>query len=553
MDQADCYDAIVIGAGLSGCRTANLLRKSGFERVLVLEANDRIGGRLHTVLLDPPTAGGKRSVVDLGGMWQGARHHRLVELAGELGIELYEQYEAGRHAVHSQNGVHWYKGTIPLVPSATGVLSLLEAQISLLWAVDIMAELVPINYFEQPWQFPEAAHWDSMTVRSWANGKLWLADTILMLETAVAMVFGVQASELSMLFFLFAVKTSGGLSQLIDNRGGSQHARLKTGAMSLCTALLKQTDGVELRLNSPVTSIETVAASATNATAHVIVKTASVNPSTSAATTVARYVARYCVLSAAPSISFEKIAFTPPLPYRRQQAMSRCFMGCYTKAIVRYVRPFWRERGLSGMCVNMQPSSQLPVSAIFDYCSPAAGADDETQTIALACFIVGEIGVAFNALSAEAKERAVRQSLVHFFGAEADDDRLLVDVTIKEWANEPFTRGCPINIFPAGGYLQIGHLLREPIDDCLFFAGTETAMSAPGYMEGALESAGRVTQEVVDSKNQASHPEPKSRPAPPSVYQPTLPARFRVYKLFDFRLWSFLFFVLVFAVCSSFL
>ena len=43
-------DAIVIGAGVAGLAAARELKKRGFE-VVVLEARDRIGGRVHTVRL----------------------------------------------------------------------------------------------------------------------------------------------------------------------------------------------------------------------------------------------------------------------------------------------------------------------------------------------------------------------------------------------------------------------------------------------------------------------------------------------------------------------
>src|SRR2546429_4459105 len=52
---------VVIGAGIAGLTVANALTHAGVECV-VLEARDRIGGRLHTVDL----AG---SPVDLGGAW----------------------------------------------------------------------------------------------------------------------------------------------------------------------------------------------------------------------------------------------------------------------------------------------------------------------------------------------------------------------------------------------------------------------------------------------------------------------------------------------------
>ena len=42
------YDIIVIGAGVAGLAAAGRLVAAG-KRVIVLEARDRIGGRIHTI------------------------------------------------------------------------------------------------------------------------------------------------------------------------------------------------------------------------------------------------------------------------------------------------------------------------------------------------------------------------------------------------------------------------------------------------------------------------------------------------------------------------
>jgi polyamine oxidase len=70
---------VVVGAGIAGLTTASRLRRAGIP-CLVLEARDRIGGRLHTVdLAGVP--------VDLGGSWI---HHPignpLSSLCDEYGI-----------------------------------------------------------------------------------------------------------------------------------------------------------------------------------------------------------------------------------------------------------------------------------------------------------------------------------------------------------------------------------------------------------------------------------------------------------------------------------
>ena len=62
----DEYDAIVIGAGLGGLSAARALLEKG-HRVLLLEAQERVGGRLKTAYL--PT--NKALSVDVGGQWVG--------------------------------------------------------------------------------------------------------------------------------------------------------------------------------------------------------------------------------------------------------------------------------------------------------------------------------------------------------------------------------------------------------------------------------------------------------------------------------------------------
>src|SRR5581483_2123800 len=74
---------LVMGAGLAGLTAAYRLRQQRHE-VLVLEARERVGGRVHTVTL------GNRLYFDLGGEWVGKKHRHLRQLADELGVMLVD-------------------------------------------------------------------------------------------------------------------------------------------------------------------------------------------------------------------------------------------------------------------------------------------------------------------------------------------------------------------------------------------------------------------------------------------------------------------------------
>jgi monoamine oxidase len=78
-DSSTVYDVVVIGAGLAGLTAAKELRRLG-HTVLVLEANDRIGGRAYTADISGVP-------IDYGGAWlHGVPTNPLAPLADALGF-----------------------------------------------------------------------------------------------------------------------------------------------------------------------------------------------------------------------------------------------------------------------------------------------------------------------------------------------------------------------------------------------------------------------------------------------------------------------------------
>ena len=114
------WDVIVVGAGVSGLAAAAALVQAGLQRVLVLEARDRIGGRIHTIDLQPetdasaavateelgkpstpPPAPLQAAMIDLGAAW--LHHgddpqHPMTKLAAKLGVQLVQtDWKAAEH------------------------------------------------------------------------------------------------------------------------------------------------------------------------------------------------------------------------------------------------------------------------------------------------------------------------------------------------------------------------------------------------------------------------------------------------------------------------
>ncbi|KAH7966894.1 hypothetical protein HPB49_020359 [Dermacentor silvarum] len=66
----------------------------------------------------------------------------------------------------------------------------------------------------------------------------------------------------------------------------------------------------------------------------------------------------------------------------------------------------------------------------------------------------------------------------------------------KNWLEEQYSGGCYVSTFPTGVMSKYGKTLREPFGR-VYFAGTETATSWPGYMNGAVQAGERAAREVL--------------------------------------------------------
>ncbi|XP_010288500.1 PREDICTED: spermine oxidase isoform X2 [Phaethon lepturus] len=96
---------VIIGAGLAGLSAAKALLESGFTDVTILEATDRIGGRVQSVKLGHAT-------FELGATWIHGSHgnpvYHLAEDNGLLEETTDGERSVGRISLYSKNGVAYH-------------------------------------------------------------------------------------------------------------------------------------------------------------------------------------------------------------------------------------------------------------------------------------------------------------------------------------------------------------------------------------------------------------------------------------------------------------
>src|SRR5215471_15509256 len=135
-------DVCVVGAGYAGLTAARRLTQAG-QSVVVLEARDRIGGRIWTFHLPDGAP------VDRGGGWLANRHDAILKLAGEVGVSTYKTNVEGAHLLVGEGRVRRYRGLVPKI-SPLAILTIVLAQIRL----DRLAKRVPMD---APWAAASAA------------------------------------------------------------------------------------------------------------------------------------------------------------------------------------------------------------------------------------------------------------------------------------------------------------------------------------------------------------------------------------------------------------
>lgn len=438
------HDVIVIGAGLSGLHAALTLEAAG-ARVLVFEAQQRVGGRIHSMRQVGSTA-------EAGGTYIGAGYTRVIGAAERHGVELMdvtpvleffrEQDLVLRGEVIRQKD--WPTHPANDYPDAD--------KAHLPWSYHRILTMRD-NPLASPaeWLDPRHASLD-VSAHEWFKG-LGLSERAIATAYGLNVSFGRDAHDVSALLLLFRGAFSRAQRAVAptDSLGYTARHGVQRIPEAMAAALK---GGVEL--GRAVTTIELLADRAVVACGD-----------------GRRFTAGHVIAAIPPGV-LRRIAIEPGLPALQAEAIAEVPSQPLTQMYFAPRTRFWENDGYAASLFTDTRAGML---------AAARHRERPTEVTSLTAWITGDTAAELDRLDAADAGRAVIAAIEEVRPSAKGQLELIGHVS---WGNDPYAAG-------AWTYFRPGQVTRyaEALGQAhgrLHFCGEHLAAESRG-MEGAMESA----------------------------------------------------------------
>lgn len=450
MNHARTVDVVVVGAGIAGLTAARFLQSAG-RTVAVLEARDRVGGRIKSDLSNG-------FLIEVGGQWIAPDQTRLIALVAELGLETFTRYRDGDNVYLGTDGrARRYTGELfPAGPETEAEIERLSALLE-----ELSHEVDPA----EPWAHPRAQEFDEISFEAWLREQSSHREATdnVALFVAGAMLTKPPAA-FSLLQALVMSASAGGFNDLVDP-DFILDSRVKGGMHQVPERVAEIVGADSIHLETDVRSIDTTGGAITVESAR------------------GTYVAKHVILALAPHL-VSRIDFEPPLPPAKQQMYQHLSCGQVIKVQAFYDRPFWRDAGLSGTAFS-------PYQVVHEaYDNTAHDFDGGT----LVGFVSDVVADRLYGLDPVSRRQEILNSFASYFG-----DAALNPISYYEsdWVNERFTRGAYGASFDIGGITRYRQAVRSSVGG-IHFASSDIAGVGYTHIEGAIRMGERAAREVLN-------------------------------------------------------
>nr|AJP16789.1 polyamine oxidase 1 [Citrus trifoliata] len=451
MDSTSRSSVIIIGAGISGISAGKILAENGIEDILILEASDRIGGRVRNEKF-----GGVS--VELGAGWiagvGGKESNPVWELASKSGLRTcFSDYTNARYNIYDRSG--------KIIPSGVAADSYKKAVES---AIANLKNLEATN--SNIGEVIKAA----MELPSSPKTPLELAIDFILHDFEMAEVEPISTYV-----------DFGEREFLVADERGYAHLLYKMAEEFLSTSDGKILDN-RLKLNKVVRELQ-------HSRNGVTVKTED----------GCVYEANYVILSASIGVlQSDLISFKPPLPKWKTEAIEKCDVMVYTKIFLKFPCKFWpcspekeffiyahERRGYYTFWQHMEnayPGSNILVVTLTNGESKRVEAQPDEETL-----------------------KEAMEALRDMFGPDIPN---ATDILVPRWWNNRFQRGS-YSDYPIISDNQLVNNIRAPVGG-IFFTGEHTSERFNGYVHGGYLAGidtGKAVVEKIRKDNERNNSE----------------------------------------------
>ncbi|MEV7616639.1 NAD(P)/FAD-dependent oxidoreductase [Streptomyces sp. NPDC089799] len=435
------HDVIVLGAGLAGLAAARDLAAGGAD-VLVLEARDRVGGRVEQTALPDGR------LVQLGGEVVGRAHTAYTALAAELGLTLLPSYvaepgaltRATPEAVSDGDPPHWFgPGDDARHRKATAAFTALARTVD------------P----DDPWSHPDAAALDRLSVAGWLRAEGATPAVVRLWEIGQLALADGSYERTSL---LAALRKHAAVPGTDDSHYAYEAWEGLRVAEGSATVALRMAAGLagRIRTGAPVEAVTVGGGRPCT------VRLAGGETLTAGA-----------LVSALPVGPFRRIAVTG-VSGERLASLHRQRQAVAAKFTAAYEQPFWRARGRSGLSEN---------EGVLGSTWP------QGEGILSALVPPERYGVLLG-IPAPLRAPELLSEIARLYGDEAH--RPLATFT-RLWGTDPWTQGYVTQWTP-GDVTAVGplHGTHEPP---FYVCGSDQWVA--GYMEGAVRTGRAAAKEAL--------------------------------------------------------
>lgn len=464
---AERADVVIIGAGLSGLHAATVLQEQGYK-VVVLDANNRIGGRVHTV----DTVDGK---IDVGASQIGRGYARVLDTCQKLGLKLIpEDRDLLTFGTHFRgtwvDNKTWESNPLNLTVGDERKIAPMMMGSTLVSKYNPLAEV-------DEWLDPKYAEYD-ISLRELMRRK---GHSEAAIELARHSAPGISIDHTSVLR-MWQEDTRGKIDRKLASTAAEGHKDHPFGEANDRNLI----DGLAMinNIEGGCQRLPLAMAAKLGDVVRLNKRAASITMTNRAGTVTcadgSAYSGRF-IISAIPFIMLRDVTITGPGGIYQRKAIATMPYANTARLYMTVEKPFWKDDGLPPSF-----SSDGPIGMFWGIDNHTGEGRHRAMVV-----MVGQVAAAMASRDRPEAEKFILDELARLRPASKGLIRL---DTYKDWARDPLQRGCGFSLAP-GHVNDYARRMNDPWA-VLHFAGEHTRRLDIG-MESAMESGERAAIEIV--------------------------------------------------------